>query len=133
MSCIKSSIMQIELIDDVIYRDGDRDRLLPQGTQLQVLTTLVQDGFYFVCVLPNGFVKYISSSKGRVIDPSILESQKEAAREVAVRVFTDMVNSTGMISSPTYLALAREYARKAHEVAMVFMSESLELEGGSVE
>lgn len=117
--------MQIELTKDVIYRGGgDTDKVLPKGTCLQVLDTLVSDHFYFVCVLPEGYVKYIRASAGRIVDPHILETQKATAREVAVRIFTDMVNSTGTMLTPDYLSFARDYARMAHEVAQVFLEES---------
>ena len=117
--------MQIELTKDVVYRGGgETDKVLPKGTRLQVLDTLVGDHFYFVCVLPEGYVKYIRASAARIVDPHILETQKATAREVAARIFTEMVNSTGTMLTPDYLIFARECARKAHEVAQVFLEES---------
>lgn len=119
--------MQIELSKDVIYRGGgETDKVLTKGTRLQVLDTLVSDHFYFICVLPDGYVKYIRASAGRIIDPHILETQKATAREVAARIFTDMVNSTGTMLTPDYLNFARDCARKAHEVAQIFLEESFE-------
>lgn len=119
--------MQIELTKDVTYRGGGEvDKVLPKGTRLQVLDTLVSDHFYFVCVLPDGYVKYIRASVGRIVDPHILETQKATAREVAARIFTDMINSADIMFSTAYLDFARDYARKAHEVAQVFLEESFE-------
>lgn len=117
--------MQIELTKDVVYRGGgDTDKVLPKGTHLQVLDTLVSDHFYFVCVLPDGYVKYIRASAGRIVDPHILETQKATAREVAARIFTDMVGCGEILFSATYLSLARDCARKAHEMAQIFLEES---------
>lgn len=117
--------MQIELTKDVTYQGGgETDKVLPKGTRLQVLGTLVDDHFYFICVLPDGYVKYIRASSGRIVNPHILETQKATAREVAVRIFTDMVNSTGTMLTPDYLNFARDCARKAHEVAQIFLKES---------
>lgn len=117
--------MQIELTKDVVYRGGgDTDKVLPKGTHLQVLDTLVSDHFYFVCVLPDGYVKYIRASAGRIIDPHILETQKATAREVAARIFTDAINSADVMFSIAYLDFARDFARKAHEVAQIFLEES---------
>lgn len=120
--------MQIELTKDVTYREGgETDKVLPKGTRLQVLDTLVGDRFYFVCVLPSGYVKYIRASSGRIIDPHILETQKATAREVAARIFTDMINSADIMFSTAYLGFARDYARMAHEVAQAFLEESLKV------
>ena len=120
--------MQIELTKDVVYRGGgEADKVLPKGTRLQVLDTLVSDHFYFVCVLPEGYVKYIRASAGRIVDPHILETQKVTAREVAARLFTDMVDGAAIIFSPTYLDLARDCAKRAHELAQVFLEESLKV------
>ena len=117
--------MQIELTKDVTYREGgETDKVLPKGTRLQVLDTLVSDHFYFVCVLPSGYVKYIRASAGRIIDPHILETQKATAREVAARIFTDMINSADIMFSTAYLGFARDYARMSHEVAQVFLEGS---------
>ena len=117
--------MQIELTKEVTYRGGgETDKVLPKGTRLQVLDTLVGDHFYFVCVLPDGYVKYIRASAGRIIDPHILETQKATAREVAARIFTDMINSADIMFSTAYLGLARGYARMAHEGAQIFLEES---------
>lgn len=122
--------MQIELTKDVTYRGGgETDKVLPKGTRLQVLDTLVSDHFYFVCVLPDGYVKYIRASAGRIVDPHILETQKATAREVAARIFTDMINSADIMFSTAYLGFARDYARMAHEVAQVFLEESFEAVG----
>lgn len=120
--------MQIELAKDVTYRGGgETDKVLPKGTRLQVLDTLVSDHFYFICVLPEGYVKYIRASAGRIIDPHILETQKATAREVAARIFTDMINSADIMFSTAYPGFARDYARMAHEVAQIFLEESLEV------
>ena len=120
--------MQIELTKDVTYRGGgETDKVLPKGTRLQVLDTLVSDHFYFICVLPDGYVKYIRASAGRIIDPHILETQKATAREVAARIFTDMINSADIMFSTAYPSFARDYARMAHEVAQIFLEESLEV------
>lgn len=122
--------MQIELTKDVTYRGGEEtDKVLPKGTCLQVLDTLVSDHFYFVCVLPEGYVKYIRASAGRIIDPHILETQKATAREVAAHLFTSLVDCGEIIFSANYLSLARDCAKRAHEMAQIFLEESLEAVG----
>lgn len=87
----------------------------------------MSDHFYFICVLPDGYVKYIRASAGRIIDPHILETQKATAREVAARIFTDMINSADIMFSTAYLGFASDYARMAHEVAQIFLEESLKV------
>lgn len=120
--------MQIELTKDVVYRGGgETDKVLPKGTHLQVLDTLVSDHFYFVCVLPDGYVKYIRASAGRIVDPHILETQKATAREVAARIFTEMITSTGTMLTSDYLIFARDCAKRAHEMAQIFLEESLKV------
>lgn len=120
--------MQIELTKDVVYRGGgDTDKVLPKGTRLQVLDTLVSDYFDFICVLPDGYVKCIRASSARIVDPHILETQKATAREVAARIFTNLITSTGTMLTSDYLIFARDCAMRAHEMAQVFLEESLKI------